>query len=271
MTTTLANQLIIRWPWGVSKWRASTRVVVTTMVQRKLLELSSSSHVLLSLILGGASLVGGCASSSSHSSRSEESLGVAPYAPLGTGYEWTYAVKFPGQSGQRTIRILSEDNDGFFVDDSGGAFRVTPAGLRDRRRYLIRTPLEAGRHWSAVVSPYAVEKYEIISVGQPCESLAGRFSDCIVVQSKLRRDDKVSLQGQFTWARGIGLIKIETTAVIKNRGEVPQTEQNLMSYKLGDLEGPRHKVTLPKPKPLRPPSKSSPKDEDESGPSTWGR
>ncbi|MBX2813703.1 MAG: hypothetical protein KTR25_17940 [Myxococcales bacterium] len=163
---------------------------------------------------------------------------VAPYMPLARGHQWTYAVRFPGQTGRRTVRILYQDRDGFFVDDSGGAFKFTEGGLRDRHRYLIRAPLSVGRYWNAMISPQVVETYELVSVGEPCECLVGRFEDCLQVVSRIRKDDRVTLQGQFTWARGVGLVKITTSAILDGQGEVPQTEQNLIGYRINGTEVP---------------------------------
>lgn len=154
------------------------------------------------------------------------------------------------------------DDEGYFLDDAGGAFRVTNAGLRDRQRYLIRTPMAKGQTWTAVVSASAVEHYEILSVGQPCESRAGRFSDCVVVEAKLRRDPQVTLRNRFTWAKGVGLVEIATAVLHATRGEIPQTRQSLLRYRIGN--GPES---------VPPPAKTqgSPKDEEGAPPESWGR
>lgn len=182
-----------------------------------------------------------------------KSPGVEAYAPLAVGHRWTYAVRFPGQSGERTVRIVARDEVGYYIDDAGGALRITAEGLRDRRRYLIRTPLEPGAAWRAVVSANAVESYRVVSVGEPCETRAGRFEDCLVVQSSLRRDDEVTLEVSFTWVREVGLAKVETVAEIAGKGRVPQTEQNLLRYRLGSGA---------------PPAEGGGKDE---APDTWAR
>lgn len=184
---------------------------------------------------------------------------LTPYVPLEVGHAWTYAVRFPGQTGERTIRIVSRDDEGFFVDDAGGAFRVTPAGLRDRQRYLIRTPIEVGRTWSAVVSASAVEHYTLVSAGKPCSARAGRFSDCLVVEARIRRDPQVTLRSRFTWARGVGLVEVNTAVLHATRGELPQTEQSLLRYQLGSVSGGGSA-----PEPGR-------AEDEEDAPATWGR
>ena len=157
----------------------------------------------------------------------ERSPSAQDYAPVQVGDAKTYAVRFQGQTGQRTIRVTGQDGP-YFVDDAGGALRHTPEGLRDRQRFLIRHPLEAGRTWKAILSASAVERYRILSVGDACEAHAGRFEDCLVVEASLRRDEKLTLFSRFTWARGVGLVKILTEVEIAGRGRVPQTEQSLL-------------------------------------------
>lgn len=208
-------------------------------------------------------LLGACATTPSEGPRGPE---VADYVPLMVGSSWTYAVRFPGQTGERSVRITEVDEKGYHLDDAGGAFLVTTAGLRDRRRYLIRTPLEAGRKWTAVVSASAVEHYEIVSVGAGCASKAGRFSDCIVVEAKLRRDPQVTLRNRFTWAKGVGLVKIATAVLHVTRGEIPQTEQNLLRYHLGSDSGP-----LPVAGPSSAPGVEDKSPKESEGPNTWGR
>ena len=171
----------------------------------------------------------GCASQQTPKTAAGPS--VEDYVPLKVGAARTYAVKFPGQTGKRTITIIKQE-DGYFVDDAGGAFRITKDGLRDRARYLIRKPIQEGHSWKAIVSASAVEHYRIISVGQPCRSQAGSFSDCLVVESTVRRDKSMSLRIRWSWAKAIGLAKIETFAEIKDKGRVPQTEQSLVHYRL---------------------------------------
>ncbi|MCB9645515.1 MAG: hypothetical protein H6730_02800 [Deltaproteobacteria bacterium] len=155
---------------------------------------------------------------------------AADYAPLKVGASWTYAVKFPGQAGERTITIL-EEKDGYFVDSAGGALRHTPEGLRDQVRFLLRNPLTVGATWKAVVSASAVEHYTLEGVGEPCTAQAGAFTDCLVVAGSIRQDAQHTLHSKFYWARGVGLVKITTALEYQGKIE-PQTEQSLMHYNL---------------------------------------
>ncbi len=178
-------------------------------------------------------LLAACATAPKGSGTAERS--AKDYAPFALGASWTYAVNYLGQKAEQTITIVKEE-EGYFVDDqpgpAQGRFRHTAEGLRDPTRFLIRLPLEEGNEWKAIVSASAIEHYRIIGVGQPCESQAGRFQDCLIIESRLRRDEKMTLFARWSWARGIGLVKIETEAEIKGKGRIPQTERSLVHYSL---------------------------------------
>lgn len=149
---------------------------------------------------------------------------------LRVGVERTYEVDFQGQTGRRTVKTVRKEGP-YFVDDAGGALALSPNGLRDRDRYLVRLPLEPGTEWSAVQSASAVERYTIRSVDQPCTLRAGRFEACLTVVSRLRRDARMTLEARWTWVRGIGLARVETVAILEGR-RVPQTRQDLIHYDL---------------------------------------
>lgn len=159
------------------------------------------------------------------------------YAPLPVGASWTYQVSYPGQAGEMTVKLTGE-NDGFVLDDKNGAFKHTQEGLRDRERYLIRHPLQPGNKWTTVVGPSAVEHLQIDSVGAPCEAIAGRFEDCIEVSGSIRRDKNMTLLIHWTWARGVGLVKLETIAEIAGKGRVPQVKQSLKDYSVAGASRP---------------------------------
>jgi len=155
---------------------------------------------------------------------------VSDYTRLLPGSVRTYAVKYPGQDGELTVRVEGEQ-DGWIVDDRGGRFRVTSEGLRDPQRYLIKAPLEEGATWTAILSASAVEHYRVLQVGAPCEVRAGRFDDCLIIESRVRRDPRMQLRAEWTWIRDVGLGRVETTALIDGRS-VPQTAQTLVHYDL---------------------------------------
>lgn len=155
---------------------------------------------------------------------------VAEYASLQVGATRTYNVRFPGQEGRLTVRTVKEEG-GWYIDDRSGRMRLDGQGLRDPQRYLIRGPLVEGTEWRAVLSASAVERYRIASVGAPCSVAAGRFDDCLVVESSIRRDADMSLEARWTWIKGVGLAQITTTAVLP-AGRTPQTKQDLVHFDL---------------------------------------
>jgi len=161
-------------------------------------------------------------------------LSSTDYAPYALGASWTYAVNYLGQKAEQKITVVKEE-EGYFVDDQQGRFRHTAEGLRDPSRFLIRHPIEEGREWKAILSASSVEHYRIITVGESCESAAGRFQDCLVIESKNRHDEKMTLVARFTWARGIGLVKVETESEIQGKRE-KQTERSLIHYSLDPKE-----------------------------------
>jgi hypothetical protein len=156
------------------------------------------------------------------------------YYPLKVGATWTYAVIYPGQKGEMTVKITGE-KDGYFVDNRQAGLRHTTEGLRDQDRYLIRNPLKPGNAWKAVVSASAVEHYKILSVGEKCDCPAGQFDDCLVVETSIRKDAKVTLVNQWTFAKDVGLVKLEMAAQIDGK-QVPQVRQELVKFALGGSE-----------------------------------
>ena len=206
----------------------------------------------LTLVLTGAL---GCASGAK--TKGQSGPMASEYAPLVVGAYWTYDVNYPGQQGEMTVKLLSL-KDGFFLDDRNGAFQHTMNGLRDRERYLIRHPIKVGTTWKSVVGPSAVEHMEIENVGISCESQAGRFEDCLVVNGRIRRDKNMQLFIRWTWARGVGLVKMETKAEVTGKGELPQVSQSLKDYSLKPGEASKSESA---------PSKTSGSEDD--GPNTW--
>lgn len=197
----------------------------------------------------------GCASGSALTGSSGPL--ASEYAPLVVGAYWTYDVNYPGQKGEMTVKLTSL-KDGYFLDDRNGAFQHTLNGLRDRERYLIRGPIKAGATWKSVVGPSAVEHMKIEEVGASCESLAGRFDDCLIVSGRIRRDKNMQLLIRWTWARGVGLVKMETEAEVAGKGRLPQVSQNLKDYSLKPGTQPVA--------PLKPKQETQTEDD---GPNTW--
>ena len=201
------------------------------------------------VVLGALTLLIGCATTSTNDAKTQRLS--SDYAPMSVGAWWNYEVSYPGQQGEMKVELLSQ-KDGYFIDNRRGAFQHTPGGLRDRERYLIKNPIQPGTSWKSVVGPSAVEHLQIDEVGTPCESLAGRFEDCLVVSARLRRDKNMQLHIKWVWARNVGLVRLETEAELPGNKRVRQVTQSLKDYSL---------------------SKKAPTDsqtvEKDDGPNTW--
>ena len=137
---------------------------------------------------------------------------------------------------ERTVQILKEE-DGFFVDNQGGALGVDATGVRDRKRYLLRDPVEPGRTWSNVVSVSSIERYKILELG-PCQVPAGRFESCVGVEGRNRVDDQTTLVNEMTLAQGVGIVKIETAAEVRGQ-RIPQSQMLLTRFELQPMPAAR--------------------------------
>ena len=85
--------------------------------------------------------------------------------------------------------------------------------------------------WSSVVSASAVERYEIAGVGETVAVPAGTFQGCVRVRSQLRSGG-VEQVAELTYARGVGLVRLETFAVVEGVAR-PQVRGELESYRVG--------------------------------------
>ena len=167
---------------------------------------------------------------------SGDSIRAADYYPLAVGNRWIYESNFLGEKGERTVQILKEEN-GFFIDNQGGELGVDAFGVRDRKRYLLKEPLEAGRSWTNVVSVSSIERYKILGLG-PCEVPAGRFESCVGVEGRNRVDDQTTLVNQLTLAPRVGIVRIETTAEVRGQ-RIPQSQLILTRFQLRSMPSPR--------------------------------
>lgn len=157
---------------------------------------------------------------------------VAEYYPLAVGNRWTYLVNGRAEK-PVDVEILKEE-DGYFHDSQGGQLRVDGFGIRDPKRYLLRGPLEVGQSWTNVVSVSSTERYQIIQAGVPCEVPAGSFQNCVRVEARNRVDQGTTLVGSWTYAPGVGLVRLEMTAE-RNGQRIPQTFLELKSYRVRKL------------------------------------
>ncbi len=157
-------------------------------------------------------------------------LRVAAFYPLKLGESWTYRVHSPGQVATRTVTLVGK-NGGFYLDDHGGALMLDGYGLRDRDRYLIEAPLVKGHTWSSVLSVEAIEHYEIIAAGTPCE-VPGQLAPgrCVVVRGSIRQNAHVVLVNEWTYAGGVGLLRLTSGVSLDRQPVTPQLDLQLVAF-----------------------------------------
>jgi len=155
------------------------------------------------------------------------------YFPLAVGNEWTWIDRSP-QSGagapkRRTVRILSRDSDGFYVDSEKGALRSAHGCIQDRSRRILCAPFETDRAWTSIVSETSTERYQIAATGLTTTVPAGTFEACVLVRARNRAGADAEILLETTYAPGVGPVRIETFALIGER-RVPQVKAELASY-----------------------------------------
>lgn len=171
----------------------------------------------------------GCA----HTAQSEKSKAsaVAEYYPLGVGNTWSYEGTMLGGPAKIDVSIVKEDQ-GKFTDSNGNVMSVDSYGIRDEKRYLLRTPLEVGTRWNNVVSISSYEQYTIVEAGQDCEAPAGTFKNCVVVESRNKDQGDRLLINTMTFAPKVGVIRI-ATALDDQGKRIPQVKLELTKYQVG--------------------------------------
>lgn len=154
---------------------------------------------------------------------------AAEYYPLAVGNVWTYEVKLLGETRQIEVTTLRKNADGFVEDSTGAQFMADSYGVRDQKRYLLRNPIAAGTKWTNVVSVSSVESYEITGAGQPCEAPAGKWDNCVVVESRNRVEEGTVLVNEMTFAPGVGIVALST--VLESNGKrIPQSTLALLKF-----------------------------------------
>ena len=156
------------------------------------------------------------------------------YFPLAVGNEWTWIDRSPqagaGAPRQRTVRIVSLDADGYFVDDARGALKVAHGCIQDRVRRILCAPFEPDRSWSSIVSETSTERYRIAATGLTAVVPAGTFEDCILVRARNRAGANAEVILETTYAPGVGPVRLETFALVDGR-TVPQVKAELASHR----------------------------------------
>lgn len=195
-----------------------------------------------------ALVLGGCATTQSTTTSAgpqAAARAARDYYPLAVGNRWRYDVKILGAT-QALDVALTKAEQGAFVDSMGNRLQTDAYGVRDERRYLLREPIAAGTSWTNVVSVSSVERYQILSVGESCEVAAGRFEDCVAVESRNRESESRELVARFTFARGIGLVRV-ATELRDGQKQIPQSNLELVAYGLQGPGGSRFGGSLPPP------------------------
>jgi hypothetical protein len=157
----------------------------------------------------------------------------ARYFPLAVGNHWTYEATYLGERSTRRVELIAF-RDGSYVDRDGRALRADREGIRDQVRYLLHEPLTAGAVWTSVVAPGSAEHYRVVSVREPCESPAGKFKDCVEVESRTVADPKNPgrlLVNRVTFAAGVGIVRVRT-ALEEAQRTAPTAELQLTSFEV---------------------------------------
>ncbi len=188
----------------------------------------ASSWLLLGTLLG-------CAHPASAPAPTPSSPGAARYFPLAVGNRWSYRSGADA-SAVEVVEIRSV-KDGHYADNRGRLLWVSPDGLRDQSRVILRSPVEAGRTWTVVLGPDSAEHWRITSVGSPCTSPAGQFPDCVEVESRVAAAEGVQLVNRITFAAGVGMVRIRTS-LLRQGAEVPQTDLLLTAYEVAPVRPP---------------------------------
>ena len=167
--------------------------------------------------------------------RSPSAPDPTAYFPLAVGNEWTWIDRSPVAGAaapkQRTVRIVSRDAEGYYVDDARGALRVAHGCIQDRVRRILCAPFDLERSWLSIVSETSTERYQIAATGLTAAVPAGTFDDCILVRARNRAGEDAEVILETTYAPGVGPVRIETFALVGGR-KVPQVKAELASHRI---------------------------------------
>lgn len=164
-----------------------------------------------------------------------DSLGArAPslFWPLNLGNTWTYSRRFLGEAGSLTVSIVKRGEDESYVDSTGSKFWVTPLGIRDNERYLLRSPLEKGEHWRAQTGPETTEFFEVAEDDALVTVPAGRFEHCLIVRTTTRLPAGSRMLNVAAYAPNVGLVRNETLVENNQKRQASQVLLELVSYQI---------------------------------------
>jgi hypothetical protein len=178
-------------------------------------------------------LVGGCATTQNSTAPSlTPTLSVKDFQPLTIGTTWKYELTLLGAARAVDISLVKQEGQ-FTLDSTGAKFAIDQFGLRDDKRYLLRNPLTVGTSWTNVVSVSSIERYQILSAGQPCQEAGQQFDSCVVVLSRNTILEDKALENELTFAKGVGIVRVNTVLVDKGQ-RIPQSSLVLLRFELGE-------------------------------------
>jgi hypothetical protein len=167
--------------------------------------------------------------------RPPAALDPTAYFPLAVGNEWTWLDRSPVAGDvapkRRTVRIVSRDAEGFYLDDGRGALKVAHGCIQDRVRRILCAPFDVDRSWVSIVSETSTERYQIAASGITAAVPAGTFEDCILVRARNRAGEDAEVILETTYAPGVGPVRIETFALVGGK-KVPQVKAELASHRI---------------------------------------
>ncbi len=156
---------------------------------------------------------------------------ASEYMPLNLGNSWTYRRDMLGEKGTLKVSIDRKEN-GFYVDNQGGMFRLDSIGLRDQSRYLLKNPIYKGSQWRAQVRYNQAERFEILDDAAVVAVPAGTFKNCIIVKSSTILKPGKMMVNRLTYAPHVGMIRAETWIEGENDTRAQQVLLELESYVL---------------------------------------
>ena len=128
------------------------------------------------------------------------------------GNHWTYEATYLGERSTRGVEMVAF-RDGSYVDRDGRALRLDREGIRRPGPLPPARAAHRGRHLDQRRGPGLGEHYRLLSVHAPCEAPAGRFPDCIEVESRTVADPADARTGpgdRVTFAAGVGIVRVRT-------------------------------------------------------------
>lgn len=182
-----------------------------------------------------ALLLASCATTSDGGEGPRERPRAKDFVPLAVGNAWTYRVAPSTPDGPPLkVRIVSQDEKGFFHDNQGQKLAPRGDGVFDGTRFLLEEPVEPGNEWMAIPQRGVVERYRILSLGDPCSAPAGEWKGCVVVegtQEQVGPDGRpVALIATWTYAPHVGMVRFSQVVKQPNGEMAKSAEMVLVDY-----------------------------------------